>query len=154
MPASAAELREIDTLYVVRRGWHIDLGFAVKDMQPTLRRVADHFPGARYLLFGFGDRRYLTTKGWHVPAMLTALWPGRGLILTTALRGTPEEAFGPANISRLVVSEAQYREVQEYVWRSLGEITGASPEDRLSIVAEGSLCGQRVSCLIRSIFGI
>jgi hypothetical protein len=136
-PASGAEPGHPDSIYVVRRGWHIDIGFAVGALPPPLGRVADRFPGSEYLLFGFGDRRYLTAKHWHVPAMLAAVWPGKGLVLVTALRGTPAEAFGAANVRRFHVADLQYQNAQEHVWQSLGEVDGATANDRLAIVALG-----------------
>ncbi len=101
-PASHASPSDLDTIYVVRRGWHIDIGFAVAELVAPLGAVSGEFPGSRYLLFGFGDRRYLMAKHSHVPAMLGAVWPGQGLILVTAppappvaLLRSPEVAVPP-----------------------------------------------------------
>ena len=62
-------------IYVARRSWHIDVGFAVADLQPPLNAVAAQFPGVRYLFFGFGDRHYLLAKDRNAPVLLAALWP-------------------------------------------------------------------------------
>jgi hypothetical protein len=106
-------------IYVVRRSWHIDIGFAAADLQPPLNAVAAQFPGVRYLFFGFGDRHYLLAKNRNAPVLLAALWPGRGMILATALTSSPQEAFGTTHVVALVVTEKQARETQAYVWRSL-----------------------------------
>jgi hypothetical protein len=103
-------------VYVVRRGWHVDVGMALTDLQPPLQMVAAPFPGSRYLLFGFGDRRYLVRGG----NLLAALWPGPGIILATSLR-TPQlgDAFGDENVIQLRLSTQQMRALQGFIWATL-----------------------------------
>lgn len=115
-------------IYVVRRGWHIDVGFAAADMQAPLNSVAAQFPGVRYLFFGFGDRHYLLAKNRNAPVLLGALWPGRGLILATALGSPPQEAFGATHVIALAVSQDQARRAQEFIWRSLDRQSTEDPE--------------------------
>jgi uncharacterized protein (TIGR02117 family) len=109
------------TLYVARRGWHIDIGFAVSDLAPPLAALAADFPDSQYVFFGFGDRRYLTSKNKNFPSMLAALWPGAGMVLATALLLTPEQAFGAVHVIRLAISTAQAKEAQGFVWNSLAK---------------------------------
>ena len=117
--ATGASATDTITLYVARRGWHIDIGFAVDDLQGPMSSLAAKFPGARYLFFGFGDRRYLLAKHHAVPATLAALWPGAGLVLLTALRATPAEAFGAAHVRQLKVPAQQAAASQTFIWSSL-----------------------------------
>jgi hypothetical protein len=124
--ASPAAPSDADTIYVVRRGWHIDIGFAVPELVAPLGSITGEFPGARYLLFGFGDRRYLMAKHSHVPAMLGAVWPGQGLILVTGLAATPGEAFGEKEVIALHVSPAQATELQAFIAGSLQADGGGS----------------------------
>ena len=53
--AAGADAAKSVVIYVVRRGWHMDIGFAAADLQPPLNDVIGQFPGVRYLFFGFGD---------------------------------------------------------------------------------------------------
>jgi hypothetical protein len=112
-------------IYVVRRGWHIDVGFAAAELAPPLSSLAAALPGARFVFFGFGDRRYLESRQRRLPAMLAALWPGKGLLLTTGLLASPDEAFGAANVIRLRVSPGQARAAQAYIANSL-RVTAAA----------------------------
>ncbi|MHB8475746.1 MAG: DUF2459 domain-containing protein [Steroidobacteraceae bacterium] len=107
-------------IYVARRGWHIDIGFAVADLEPPLASLANEFPQAQSLFFGFGDRHYLESEH-HAPAMFAALWPGRGLILATRLTSTPQAAFGAPHVMAFEVTTRQAREAQAFVWRSLAD---------------------------------
>jgi len=92
-------------LYVVRRGWHIDVGFRVDDLQPPLRALNTEFAGARYLIFGFGDRHYLMARNYQSFELLAALWPGPGLMLVTGLTASPP---GPYDGSRYFGARARY----------------------------------------------
>jgi hypothetical protein len=107
-------------LYVVRRGWHMDIGFAAADLQPPLNAVAGQFPQVRYLFFGFGDQHYLLAKDRNAPVSLAALWPGPGVILATGLASSPQAAFGAAHVATLSLTVKQMRDVQAFVWYSLG----------------------------------
>jgi hypothetical protein len=133
-----AQASHADTIYVVRRGWHIDIGFAAPALVDPLGTVSGEFPGARYLLFGFGDRRYLMAKHSHVPAMLGAVWPGQALILVTGLAATPATAFGEKQVIALQVSPVQSRELQGFIAGSL-QVVGTS--GRFAVTAPGPYGG-------------
>jgi uncharacterized protein (TIGR02117 family) len=106
-------------IYVIKRNWHVDIGFATADLQPPLASLRTDFPGVRYLLFGFGDRHYLLDRDRGFSGALAALWPGAGLMLVTGLTATAQTAFGDNNVIEIRVSSAQTRELQQFVWRSL-----------------------------------
>jgi Protein of unknown function (DUF2459) len=106
-------------IYVARRGWHIDIGFAVAALEPPLRSLAAQFPGARYVFFGFGDKHYLLAKNRNGPVLLGALWPGPGMLLVTALNSTPEAAFGAEHVIAVAVTTSQVRGAQAFIQQSL-----------------------------------
>ena len=57
-PVPAAQPGPTTKVYVLRRGWHTDIAFPADGIPGPLVGIARDFPGARYLVFGFGDRRY------------------------------------------------------------------------------------------------
>jgi hypothetical protein len=128
-PRSDSERTHI--VYVVRRSWHIDIGFPASDLQPPLTWAGSPVPGAHYLEFGFGDRRYLMSKHHGSATMLAALWPGQGLILMTALNASPAQAFGATNVIELRVSAAQSLQIQQFIRQTLtsepGPVTPIAP---------------------------
>lgn len=107
-------------LFVARRGWHVDIGFAVDAAPESLRALVRELPGARYVFLGFGDRRYLRAHH-RLPAMLAALWPGRALILATGLTAAPAQAFGQSHVIRLHLSPQQWVSARRFIRRSFGE---------------------------------
>ena len=112
-------------IYVIKRSWHVDIGFATADLQPPLASLRKDFPNSRYLLFGFGDRHYLLDKDRGFGGMLAALWPGAGLILVTGLDDSMQAAFGEDNVIEIPVTEAQARLAQQFVWQSLSADRGS-----------------------------
>jgi Protein of unknown function (DUF2459) len=112
-------------IYVIKRKWHVDIGFAARDLQPPLASLRADFPAAQYLLFGFGDRHYLLVKDRGFGGMLAALWPGPGLMLATGLTTTMQAAFGEDNVIEIRVTAAQARNAQQFVWQSLSVEAGA-----------------------------
>jgi uncharacterized protein (TIGR02117 family) len=113
-------------IYVIKRSWHTDIGFDVADLRPPLATLRPALPEAHYLLFGFGDKHYLMSRGNSFEGMVGAVWPGEGLILMTGLEGTPEQAFGAAGVTRLRVSAAQAERLADFVWRTLATHDGSA----------------------------
>jgi hypothetical protein len=126
-PERAAAADDAVTVYVVRRGWHTDIGFAAADLQGgPLQSVAADFPGARYLVFGFGDRRYLLSRGRDLGDELLALWPGTGLILASGIRLTPQQAFGAGGVVELPLPRQGAAAIAAYVRASLQADAGGA----------------------------
>ena len=106
-------------VYVIRRGWHVDVGLAVRDLQPPLQQISSAFPASRYLLFGFGDRHYLLHR--DAGNLLAALWAGPGIVLVTSLRSRqPADAFGQDSVIQLALTVQQMRDLQSFIWYTLG----------------------------------
>jgi uncharacterized protein (TIGR02117 family) len=123
-------------IYVIKRSWHTDLGFAASDLQPPLAGIRPQLPAARYLLFGFGDRHYLIDHGGSTKGLLGAVWPGSGIVLVTGLVATPEAAFGTAGVIRLTLSAAQAHRLEAFVWGTL-----ATGDDSTRALAAGPYDG-------------
>jgi hypothetical protein len=119
-------------MYLARRSWHIDVGFAVRDLDPSLAFVARRFPQAKYLFFGFGDRHYLLSKDKGTSALAGALFPGPGLILVTAIENSPAQAFGGAHVLEFGLPVARAAAAGGFVRRAL-----AGGEGDIAPVAEG-----------------
>lgn len=117
-------------IYVARRGWHIDIGFAAADIKPPLNALAAEFPGLRYLFIGFGDQQYLLAKQHNAPVLLAALWPGRAMLLATGLSVPPQAAFGAAQVAVISVTPQQLTQAQAFIWQSLDRHAGPKPAAR------------------------
>ncbi|HEY1898501.1 MAG TPA: DUF2459 domain-containing protein [Steroidobacteraceae bacterium] len=123
-PAHSLRTSDPVAVYVARRTWHVDVGFAATDLDPSLAPVKAEFATAKYLFFGFGDRRYLLARRKNGPVLLRALWPGPALILVTALAGPPTLAFGQSQVIRIELSANQAQAMQSFIRASM---TGSDP---------------------------
>jgi hypothetical protein len=107
------------TLYVARRGWHVDIGLSAAELAAPLDAVAADLPGMSYVFFGFADKHYLLAKHRNAPVLLGALWPGDGIMLVTGLASSPDEAFGAQEVIALSLNAEQLRTLQSFIWKSL-----------------------------------
>jgi Protein of unknown function (DUF2459) len=120
------------TIYVARRGWHIDIGVAAADLSPPLAQAAAALPGARFVFFGFADKHYLLAKNHSGPVLLSALFPGASILLTTGLTNSPAEGFGATHVITLNVTQDQMCDLQAFIWRSL-----RTQDDVLKVYRDG-----------------
>lgn len=121
-PAAAAP--EALTVYVVRRGWHVEVGVATSDVLPALEPLSGALQGSRFVLFGFGDRRYLLHR--NAGTMLAALWPGAALVMVSDVHAPqPQDIFGEENVVRLEVTPQQMSDLQSFIARSFAVHDGA-----------------------------
>ena len=122
---------------MVHRGWHTDVGFPVEEITGPLATLESAFPGVRFLTFGFGERQFLVHRSKNFGAMLNALLPSQSALLMTALRATPEEAFGQPNVVVLHVSHAGLERMEASIWQELELSTAGAPV----LLAEGPYPG-------------
>jgi Protein of unknown function (DUF2459) len=121
-------------MYLARRHWHMDVGFSVSDLNPSLAFIARRFPRARYVFFGFGDRHYLLSKRKGTSSLFGALIPGPGIILVTALENSPTQAFGASQVLEFDLSAVEMAAAQSFVRRTL---SGEQGMMELPSVADG-----------------
>jgi uncharacterized protein (TIGR02117 family) len=124
-------------VYVVGRGWHTDIGLPVDEIAGPLATLRNAFPGVRVLTFGFGERQFLVNREKTVGAMLNALLPSQSALLMTALRTTPQEAFGASNVVILPLSRAGLERIEARVWQELERSATGQP----MVLAEGPYPG-------------
>lgn len=101
---------------VVDEGWHTGLILPAADIDSSLPGIRKWFPGAKYLLLGWGNRRYYmaTHPGWLLG--LKALFPSSSVILIQGLAENPQNAFLPdARIRWLCISRAGMAHMDAYL---------------------------------------
>jgi uncharacterized protein (TIGR02117 family) len=122
---------------VVDHGWHTDIVLPAEDLSGPVVAVLHAFPGAHFLVFGFGDREYYMSREESVVQTVRAMFPGPGVILVTALKGSPADAFGTERVVMVRISCDEFADIGEFVARSLA--MGA--DDRPQPLAEGPYPG-------------
>lgn len=115
------------SLAVVDRGWHTDVALPVEGMPAPLAGLAKSYPGTRFLVFGFGDRDYYMSRETTLGQTFSAMFPGPGVLLVTALSRPPEEAFGRDQVVRLTVSPVGFDKIVAFLWQAFDTTGGTAP---------------------------
>jgi uncharacterized protein (TIGR02117 family) len=134
-----AELADGGGTYVaiVDRGWHTDIVLPAAPLSGPVVAVAQAFPGAHFLVFGFGDREYYLSREENVVQTVRAMFPGPGVILVTALKRSPADAFGAERVVTLRISCGEFANIGGFVANSLA----MRADDRPQPLAEGPYPG-------------
>jgi uncharacterized protein (TIGR02117 family) len=126
-----------NAIYLIRRGWHTDIGVAADQVGAPLARLRSVFPGVRVLLFGFGERAWLLHRQHDLTDMLAALLPASGALLVTALSVSPQLAFPPEDVVTLHVSAHGLAQLNDFISGSFEW----APDGALRSIADGPYAG-------------
>src|SRR5437764_6914233 len=94
-PEDAAEPRT-EAIYVLRGGWHTELALPAPLIGGPLAALYRDFPGALYLVFGWGARDYYMAPNPGLAEAMRALSPGPTVMLVIGRPAAPapsENAF-------------------------------------------------------------
>ena len=118
-PASELASEATATVFVVERGWHTDIGLPTAEIHLPLSQAASGWASANFVLFGFGDRRYVLKRTTNIFDMVAALFPAPGALLVSGYTQSLEAAF-PApddEVLQLPVTQAQLDDLEQSLWR-------------------------------------
>jgi uncharacterized protein (TIGR02117 family) len=139
-PAPPQELTagpKTETIYLIERGWHTDIGLRSAQVGDTLGQLRTTFPEVGTLVVGFGERAYLLHRDHDFADMLAALLPGPGALLVTALRDTPQSAFPADDVVVLKVSPRGLARLTDFIAGSFEHM----PDGTLRAIADGPYPG-------------
>lgn len=92
------------TIYVIAGGWHTELALPIASIDPPLTALTPGFPGARYLVFGWGARGYYMAQHPGLADLMRAATPGPAVMLVIPLAISPAAFAGAGNAFPLAVS--------------------------------------------------
>lgn len=125
------------TIYVLAKDWHTEVALPTKDITGPLTRFRAIFPDAAYMAFGFGGRTYTQKPKADVLDMVVAVFPGPGIMMTTALADAPPIVLPHDEMVPIKVTQAELDRMADYVWESLEK----DPSDRLNHISDGAFPG-------------
>jgi uncharacterized protein (TIGR02117 family) len=106
-------------IYVVAGGWHTELALPVTSVGAPLSALDARFPGARYLVFGWGARGYYMARHPDFADLLRAATPGPAVMLVIPLTISPAAFAGPANTFGMAISPAGAARLSQLLWSEL-----------------------------------
>jgi uncharacterized protein (TIGR02117 family) len=117
-----------ETLYLIDGGWHTKIALARAAMRDLPARLTGRFPGARYLVFGWGARDYYRAADPGLGDALRALVPGPAVVLVMPLAMPPAERFGAGQVLALPVSRPGLARLAEFLARSIAWDKDGAPQ--------------------------
>ena len=112
----AGSAPQTDVIYVISGGWHTELGLSLEAVNGSLAALRPQFPGARYLVFGWGARDYYMAKKADIGDLLRAAAPGPAVMLVISLQISPEGFFGASNVFVLPAAREGIQRLSEFLW--------------------------------------
>ena len=122
---------------VVQRDWHTDICLRMDDADAWVASLARGFDGAAMLCFGFGERQFVVERRHDPLTMMGALLPSKAAVLMTALRASPQDAFGAQNVVEVPVDSGGLAGLQRYLRASFETDASGAPQ----ILANGPYAG-------------
>ena len=127
------------TVYVTASGWHTGIALPVRRLNGPWRGLLRDFPGADYLLFGWGERDYYMAREPTAGDALRALFPGPAVLLVTPLDGPPQQVLIGAKVYALGLTTAGFADLANYVWAGFDQAAKGSPRRIGNGLAPGSV---------------
>ncbi len=123
-------------MWVVRQGWHTEIGLPATEITGPLKVFRDVFPGAQVLMFGYGKRTFITAKVETPAELVMGPLPGPSAVQVTALRVDPNNAYdGP--VAAVALPPGGAARVSDYLWEAIGKTNAGEPR----LIAKGLFPG-------------
>jgi uncharacterized protein (TIGR02117 family) len=123
-PLSAARDDLID---VIDGGWHTEIAVPRGAIDGRLATLAAEFPGARYLVFGWGARDFYMAQNPGLADLLRAAVPGPAVMLVIPLAVPPAAYFGAAQVWPITVSRDGTVWLSQFLWESVAKDRSGAP---------------------------
>ena len=120
-----------EKIYVISGGWHTELGLSLEALSGPLAALKPDFPGARYLIFGWGARDYYMARNPGIGDLLRAVAPGPAVMLVIPLQISPEAFFGASNVFVLRAPAEGIQRISQFL-RDYLAIEEKGTPDRIS----------------------
>ena len=104
------------SIHLVSQGWHTGIVIRRADIPEDLWPEAEGFPGAEYLVVGWGDRDYYQASGpapWL--AVKAALAPTQSVLHVVGFQGPVTQQFPGRQVVELDVSLEGLRGIVQYI---------------------------------------
>ena len=116
-----------ETVYVTAVGWHTGIAVPVPGPGDSWHGLLRSFPGARFLLFGWGERSYYMSPDPGAGEALRALFPGPAVLLVTPLDQPPQDALPKAQVVAIGLSRIQADRLDGYIRAAFARLPDGQP---------------------------
>jgi uncharacterized protein (TIGR02117 family) len=114
-------------IYVIAGGWHTEIALPVHAIHGPLRALTSDFPGAQYLVFGWGERNYYMARAPTFDDAVRALFPGPAVLLVTPLYQPPRDSRAGAQVFELGLPTAGLEPLSNHLWAAFEKSDDGTP---------------------------
>lgn len=119
-------------VFIVSHGWHVAIAIESAYIKPYLP-YHEQQPDAKYLMFGWGDKRYYTNRNAGTWLMLrAAFFPTQSVLHVVGVNQPLEQYFRSSTIVRVMISRQGAEQMSKYIANQF-RITDGS----LKVAADG-----------------
>jgi len=105
-----------ESVGVIDDGWHTGIILSAKALGPGLADLRHRFPDARYLVFGWGNRRFYEAASPGAGRAIAALFPSSSVIFVQEIRGHEQLKPSPGTDLRwLCISASGMRRLDGFL---------------------------------------
>ena len=115
------------TVYLIGEGWHTEIALPANAVTDPWWRLTRDFPNARFLRFGWGDRRYFMAPRPTAGDALRALFPGSAVLLVTPLDQPPSASPGGPAVFAIGLSATGINRLTDHVWAAFARSADDMP---------------------------
>jgi hypothetical protein len=112
-----------DTVFVVSRGWHVELGLPADQLVGPLASFRTVFPGARAIMFGYGKRTFMTAPADDMREYLLGPVPGPAVIEVVGTKSLPPQAYGMGDQLAVELPAGGAARLDNFIWNDLARDT-------------------------------
>jgi len=125
--ARGCHATQADTITVLSRGWHTEIGIPADQLHGPLTIFRGIFPGARTIMFGYGKRTFMTARADRASEYLLGPFPGPAVIEAIGLSTSPEAAYGPGDSVSLSLPQGGATRLSAFIWNDLAHDKAGVP---------------------------
>lgn len=130
------------SLLIVNHGWHTGVVLPAREMRAFLPQLAERFPDAPYLEFGWGDEAfYRADKVYAGLALRALLWPTSSVMHVVAIPDEPGSYFPAQRREGICVTRKHYLALVGYIaasfWRSSSQASSSHGAGELASLGLG-----------------
>jgi uncharacterized protein (TIGR02117 family) len=104
-------------MYLISNGWHTEVVLPANEITGRLAVFRKQFAGARFLVFGWGERAFYMAGHPTSGEAMRALFPAPSVLLVMGLARMPRQAFAASvRVSAIRISRIGIARLSRYIW--------------------------------------
>lgn len=115
-----------NVVYVVEKGWHTAIVIPVRELHPQMKNYAKNFPGATYMMYGYGKKTFVTAPPKSISEYILGPVPGPAVVHVVGLNVAADKAYPDVTV-KLSVSPESVKALSKFIWEDMEKTADGKP---------------------------